>query len=315
MISRQQIFKIIFFLLALALADQVTGYVLRKLYFTQKSGQQASLDYSLNKCNADILIFGNSRAQHHYDPRILQDSLHLSCYNAGMDGGHSLLMQYAQIKVITARYTPKIIILEFLPDNIGSLDNVYEKLSILLPYYKEYPYLQSLILLRGPFEKVKLISSVYPFNSDLLNIVRYNTNTQSARKKDIEGYVPLKEVMSLEMTEAKPDPMKNSIVDTNMVSSLKNIIRICKEKNISLYIISSPFFQNENEKINPVSIPAKLAIEILRQNNIDYLDLSGDASFIHKRVWFTDKGHLNKIGASRFSSIIVHWIKKQESQN
>ena len=54
-------------------------------------------NHALKDCKADILIFGASQAQHNYNPRIIRDSLRMSCFNAGQDGGHSILLQFAQI--------------------------------------------------------------------------------------------------------------------------------------------------------------------------------------------------------------------------
>lgn len=113
-----RIIKIVSFFIIIVVADKASGLVLRKLYFNQSAGQDFSLNYALSKCNADVVIFGNSRAQHHYDSRIISAGLKMSCYNAGLDGGHSIILPDAEIKVLTERYTPKIIILEFSPQEL-----------------------------------------------------------------------------------------------------------------------------------------------------------------------------------------------------
>lgn len=63
-----------------------------------------------DEVDANILIFGSSRAAHHYVPSILSDSLDMSCYNCGMDG-NGIIYGYGKLKTITARYYPKIVIL------------------------------------------------------------------------------------------------------------------------------------------------------------------------------------------------------------
>jgi hypothetical protein len=296
----------------IAMIDLAAGNILRTLYFRQKTGQNQSLNYVFSQCKADMLVFGNSRAQHHYNSHLLSDSLKLSCYNAGQDGGHCILLSYAQIKVITERYSPKIIIVELSPDGITHYERDYERLSILLPYYKEYPEIRPLILLRSIVEKIKLISAIYPFNSDIINIIRYNTNTHAARKQDIEGFIPLEGVMSADILrsvnkiEAQPVP----VVDTNMVNALKNIIRLCKAKSISLFIINSPDFHTLNEKQVPPSSAAQLTLEIIRRNNVNYIDFSFDSAFAGHREWFKDRGHLNNDGAKIFSTLLARKIKE-----
>jgi hypothetical protein len=314
MIKKSQALRIICFLLVLAFTDQITGLVLRKLYFSQKAGQNANLNYSFQKCKADILIFGNSRAQHHYDSRILSDCLNLSCYNAGIDGGHSILLPYAQIKVITERYLPKIIILEFKPTGVVHYEGDYDRLSVLLPYYDEYPELRKLILLRSPAEKIKLFSAIYPFNSDIIDILRFNTNYRSITKYDFNGYIPLKsDALNIGKSKTQPQKQVQSIVDTNMIIALKNIISLCKEKNITLYILNSPSFHNLNEIQSPPSPIAKMTLDIIYQNKVNFLDFSFDTNFIGKVDLFKDMEHLNDKGATKYSLIIADILKKNNA--
>jgi hypothetical protein len=309
-LSIKRTFKILVFILLILITDQIGGLFLRKLYFTQKAGSNHALIYSFKECKADILIFGASQALHNYDPRILSDSLKMSCYNAGQDGGHSILLQYAQIKVITERYNPKIIILDFQPNLIVRYPGDYDRLAILLPFYKDYPEIRPLILLHSPYEKIKLVSAIYPFNSNILNIIRFNTNTSAAKKKDIEGYVPLKEVMAFD--NSKPGTIIDApvVIDSNKVNALTGIIQICKKKNIALYIVSSPIYHAANEKTHPITPAAQVSLSIIYQNNVNYIDLSFDSAYAGKMSWFKDKAHLNEVGANRFSSTIASFIKR-----
>jgi hypothetical protein len=307
-----RIIKIVIFILLITITDQVVGLILRKLYFNQKTGANHALTYTFRDCKADILIFGASQAQHNFDSRIISDSLKMSCYNAGQDGGHSIILQYAQIKVITKRYSPKIIILDFHPDRVVHFAGDYDRLSILLPYYKDFPEIRSLILLRSPYERVKLMSAIYPFNSNVINIIRFNTNTHAARKQDFEGYVPLKEVMNIHTLKQKHEVAAQSVsvVDSNMVNALKNIIHICKEKNIFLFIISSPIFHTVNEKQSLPSSVSKMSLDIIHSNKVNYVDFSFDSTFAGHFEWFKDRVHLNDDGAKVFTNKLADMLKK-----
>lgn len=304
-----RVIKIVVFILLVTITDQVIGLILRKLYFYQKIGHSHALTYAFRYCEADFLIFGASQAQHNYIPSIISNSLKMSCYNAGQDGGHSILMQYAQIKVITERYSPKLIILEFHPNNIVHYAGDYDRLSILLPYYKEYPDIRPVILLRSPYERVKLMSAIYPFNSNIIDFLSFILNPNSTWKQDFEGYVPTKGVMNTDMLKPEPEIEKQSVVDTNMLNALENIIRLCKEKNISLFIISSPIFHAVNEKQSPSSPAAKLSLEIIHRNHVNYLDFSFDSTFTGHLEWFKDKKHLNDDGAKVFTNKLMCTLK------
>jgi hypothetical protein len=305
-----RVIKTVVFIFIVLITDKGLGLNLRKLYFNQTAGQNSSLNYVFSKCNADILIFGNSRAQHHYDSRIISSALKMSCFNAGQDGGHSILLPYALIKVLTERYSPKIIILEFFTDEIVHYEGDYDRLSILLPYYKEYPEIRTLIKLRSPYEGLKLMSSIYPFNSNIINIIRFNTNTHSAHKQDFEGYIPLTGVMSNDMLKPATEIIIPSVVDTNMVNSLENIMRLCSRKNINLFIITSPVFHTINEKQSSPSSISELTLEIIHRNQANYLDFSFDSTFTGHIEWFRDKWHLNDEGAKIFSNMLIDSISK-----
>lgn len=308
--------KVVVFIFIVVITDKGLGLILRKLYFNQSLGQNSTLNHVFSNCNADVLIFGNSRAQHHYDTRIISNALKMSCYNAGQDGGHSIILPYAQIKVLTERYSPKIIILEFSPENVVHFTGIYDGLYILLPYYKEYPEISSLILLRGSYESIKLLSSIYPFNSNIINIIRFNTNYHAERKKDYDGYVPLKRVMSNDMvkpiieTETEKENRTQSFVEANLVKALENIIYLCKMKDISLFIITSPIFHTHYDKRNPQSAASKLSLEIISRNQVKYLDFSFDTAFCGHFEWFSDRGHLNEVGSKVFSNMLIDSISK-----
>ena len=109
-----RIIKFFIFVFFLFISDRFIGNILQTYFFKQNN---EILSYSFSKLNSQILIMGNSRAQHHYDPRIISDSLKMSCYNLGIDGGHSILLPNVLTEIILKRYTPKIIIVEFNPDS------------------------------------------------------------------------------------------------------------------------------------------------------------------------------------------------------
>jgi hypothetical protein len=312
-ITTSRIYKFLLFISLLLILDQVTGLILKTLYFHQRSGPNYSLNYTFEECNSDILIFGASRAQHNYDPRIIGDSLNMTCYNSGLDGGHSILFQYAQIEVVTKRYLPKIIILEFNPNEIVYYSDNYDKLSILLPYYLKYPELQPLVKLKSRFEKLKLLSATYPFNSNIINIIRFNTNTNAARKRDFEGFVPIiNKVMDENMIRPRSNPESEIVIDTNLVLALKNIIDICKENRISLYIVSSPLYNDKDAKRPVTSAAARLSLQIINENKVNYLDYSYDTNFTGYKQLFSDFNHLNDKGATKFSQLIAGLIKQKE---
>lgn len=302
------ILKILVFIFLVVGADQLTGVFLEKLYFSQKNGQGKELNYVFSECKADILIFGNSRAQHHYDSEIITRISKKSCYNAGQDGGHSILLPLAQLKIIINRYSPKIIILELDPSSFAYSQENYEKLSILLPYYNQYSIIRPIIELRSPYEKIKTLSGIYPYNSNIINIVRYNTNTSASRNKSFNGYIPINKNMT------KTDLLKNnmisntqSICDTNLLNALNEFILCCKYHNIELFIINSPVF-GCNVDVGSTMVVGQV-IKVIKKKNVKYLDFSKDSFFCNRPELFADRMHLNDKGARIFSRLIIYKLE------
>src|ERR1700741_1421898 len=122
--------KICFLFLVLILIDFSVGSILRYFYFRQQSGELYRITYSLEKTNEDILVFGSSRAIHHYHPEVFEKSMHMSCYNTGRDGEH-FFYQYAILKGVLKRYTPKIVIFDFIAAEFIKEHEGYDRLSAL----------------------------------------------------------------------------------------------------------------------------------------------------------------------------------------
>src|SRR5688572_26843702 len=101
------IFRIATFLIILYLFDFAIGNILRIFYFRQASGVTSRITYAMEKSKAPGLIFGSSRASHHFVSDSLSASLRIPFYNAGKDG-QSIFYHYAMLKVILNRYTPDI---------------------------------------------------------------------------------------------------------------------------------------------------------------------------------------------------------------
>ena len=302
----------IIFLIILIISDQFIGLILSRLFISQKTGHEQSLNYVFSECKADVLFFGNSRAQHHYDPRIISDSLHMTCYNSGMDGGHSVVMADAQIQVILKRHSPKIILLELSSSSfLGGVKNDYARLSILRPYYKTFPEIRPFVELIGPYEKYKLLSGIYPFNSRVIDIIRFNTNIDDNRKWIFDGYIPIKvRVMDKSMISTKEAIPDDAEIDTIKVKSFKNIVSLCERKRIKLILSISPKFNSDYSDNHKLTQPQKEFYKIADEHHLLILDFYKDKRFIHNMKLFADPSHMNEYGAAKYSSIVGGELKR-----
>lgn len=294
-------FKIGGFLLTAALFDFVLGSFLSKLYFKQTSGWEYRTKYSVEDTKADILVFGASRAQQQYNSVFFEERLHQTCYNLGRDG-EPIFYYYAVLRSVLKRYTPKMIILDIENGVFREEQSSYDRISVLLPFYKNHPEMHSIIELKGPFEKFKLKSAVYPYNSMLFKIAMGNTEINKKRNVDIKGYVPLTGVLD--------EPIRTVIlsnkyaIDSIKVNLYQSFINDCQQAKIKLYIVCSPYF------INSIGSDTSmvLAKEIAKINNIDFFDFSNDELFLNNSKLFDDTVHVNVDGSKIFSNKLIDSI-------
>ncbi len=290
-------FKSLLLIALIVVCDRGGGAILESLYFNQQYGERYRSTYVIDSTDADILIFGSSHANYSYDPEIFEEELPHTCYNAGRAGCFTLY-NYAVFKMVIGRYKPKLIIFEINPATLEYSLIEYDRLSLLLPYYKEHPELKSIIGLRGPLERVKFISSIYPYNSFIIQIIAGNRKHIKGGDKDYKGYVPHNEVM----THREIDTLIISTgnIDGNKINALKDIISTCKQEEIDLVFVYSPVWRIINDRVYNVQLA-----ELCHMNNVLYLDMSNHPAFINNPEYFCDINHLNNEGASLFSRLIV----------
>jgi len=291
--------------------DFLIGRALNHFFFTQKYGLDYRVTYSLNETKADLLIFGSSKAKHHYDPKVFEDSTHLSYYNTGREGTN-ILYQYAILKCILKRYQPKIIILDITRKTFSAA-NAGERISLLLPYYRSHPEIRDLLDSKSPFEKIKRISHIYPFNGMIYNILARNTTFLKKKGYDENdrGYVPVKKGNPDYLQSLLKDSLYTQIpyytIDSPSVATFEKFAKDCEDANVRLYVITSPYIGTKY-LADPSSQIAKSICEKHKATFIDDSFLPGISDNLD---YFRDGDHLDDEGAAAFSKQIAGVIKRR----
>ncbi|WP_221392633.1 hypothetical protein [Dyadobacter sp. NIV53] len=287
------------------LLDIVVGAGVKRLYFKPTEGKFHDQTYAFDSTKADVLIVGSSKAAHNYVSQDIEDSLHVSTYNAGHEGAH-FLHQYALLKSVLKRYHPKVIIWDYY-NGIKHDPVTYYELSVILPYYETHPEIRPIIDMRSQFEKFKMISKIYPYNSTLV----YNANKllglykNPEKDKSVKGYIPLrskwKDEIKMESKNLEPP------LDTTCIAAYKSIIRYCKSNDIQLIMVNSPVYKTFKRTPNY----DKLAMEIADQEDIAFLEFTKDSTFIKNPQYFNEPAHLNVEGAKIFTNKLIAEIRKE----
>ena len=302
------LFRLFVFLFTLFAADFLIGTVLRKMFFRQQSGPDSETIYAVEKSKEEMLVFGSSRARHHYYPPVFEEKLGLTVYNVGRNGVR-VLYYNGVLQSVLSRYTPKIIVLDIFQYEFEEQTVSYDQLACLLPYYKDHPEIRPTVELRGRFEKFKLISNIYPYNSSLISIALGNSEYNKKREETIKGYSPLSRAITNDpIVEDNNDGYK---IDSVKVKAYEDFILACKNKGITLFISCSPYynsFKNEDPSM-------KIAMQIASKHNVPFWDFSNAPGFAGQSGQFYDLLHLNHEAATRYSLAVAQKIKGFLSEN
>lgn len=293
------------FVVILVLIDFSIGNLLKYLYYKQDSGWLYRTTYALESTNADLLIFGASRANHHYYTALFGKRMNISCYNTGRDG-NAIFYHYAILQGILKRYSPKMAILDFSHGEFMKRQDSYERISSLLPYYKKHPEIRSIVQLKSPYEKYKLMSSIYPYNSLLFQIAVGNAGFNRSRqnRNDDNGYVPLyKTWKGSAIVDVSPEKYE---LDTVKIRYYKSFIEDCIRSHVKLYIVLSPCFIKYRKGDASVLMGQQIAGEY----HIPFYDFTNDPFFLGSPAIYADESHLNDSGAKIYTGKVIDRMLK-----
>lgn len=260
-------------------------------------GEIVKTNYIVNRMNdKEIVIIGSSRANYHYNPQIIRDSLCINnkeyeVYNAGISG-HFLDVNCCYIQCILSRYIPDLIIFDTIDSFFYNTRDI-GGLNCLYPYYHSnecvYSYLNDVIT--DNKIKIQLFFNQYIYNEKIIRLI--NAISESGEYND--GYLPL--YGKMDITKYESDD-KISETDEDLVEIFKSTLQLCKKKNVNIIVASSPRFKGSNNVITD---------SICREYNIPYIDLSH--IFDNDPEYFKDDSHLNNNGATIYTKIFSEKLK------
>lgn len=289
---RKALKSLVGFAIILVVLDQGFGFLLEKVYFSQKSGEAFRITQSLETVEPEILIVGSSCAALTFDPKMINAAFGKSTYNAGKT--NSLLPYHlAVIKSAFRRYTPKWVVLNIDVEPFLLEDE--PRVFHLIPYYRSNLDVRSVIDAYDPFACVKQMSKLYSLNSQFPSAFMYLRASKSI--EDSTGFIPLDDTLNASMIVYSG----KSKVDLQKIAMLHEVIRLCKSKNTKLIFTSTPCFAKF-----PFGNPQHdLARQIAISKKIPFFDYLTDTMFVAHPELFADPPHLNSKGAAIFTQKLI----------
>lgn len=295
---RKYIIRFFAFLALFFVIDRAAGFVLNYIAENPRGGMTLRRNYINDHCHEDVLVFGSSRAHYHYNPKVVTDSLGLSCYNCG-ENANGIILFYAWWKMITQRYYPKLLIYD-----VHSLYDVLEG--------DNYSFLQILKRFSGKDCVKPIINDVDPNEHWKLHCMMYRYNSTftelaadfiSPVKDDTsDGFIPLQGHVNTKHVKGKPAHSDHEL----KFDSLKHcyLEKLIKERGTTqLVFVVSPMFEGMNPAVfEPVE-------KLCRQYGIIFLNYVNDSKYKGNIDYFKDLTHLNAEGADVYTRQLMKDLK------
>ncbi|MDM8543758.1 hypothetical protein QUF90_22005 [Desulfococcaceae bacterium HSG9] len=297
------IIKFLIFVSILILLDNILYTFINKIY-EKSSYNQVCI---IKKIKPDILFLGTSRSQHAIIPNIIEKYTGLNGYNLAWDNA-GLIWSKGILSVLTKWYSPKIIVVEIMPEFNGK-----EPVSRLGPYFF--------------IEEVKELLDYYPISKrykySIFKTSRYESKLASLLKRlfikyehQFYGYIPKYNKMGINM-QLSSSKAKNSVdnkigtaeLKKDTVSLIKNIVNTAKSSSSDIIFVQIPTFKNIH--LRSEQIYKKISI----LNEIVFLGSFGfdERTLALSREDFFDATHMNHSGAKKFSKYLANQILLHEN--
>lgn len=267
---------------------------------------QSSFKIDQNKTK---LVVGHSHSQCAVNDSILENTINLSA------SGESYFYNYQKLKkVISDNNHINTVFIEFANNHVDSLMDDwtwgFEKMSYYLPYYS--PYLNS-----GDFNLLfdhnstdlfasysiatrKHLYRIASLDFDLIDDIGSFTGSKQSKVDEL-----------ISKNKFNSSISKSHTLSQTNLSYLRKMIDLCREKNVSVFLIRSPQHSLYADLSNEATYQNVLKTQF---NDVDLLDFD---AMKFPNSYYLDLHHLNYKGAKQFSTLFNNLVKTNllESEN
>ena len=263
----------------------------------------SSFNYIYNDTiNADIVVFGNSRAQCHYYGDLMDTLLGLNSYNFGLSG-YSFDYQYNLqiLPYIEKNKKPKLLILEVGPQAFFRAWNEHFRKEFLPFINTSYFQFYVDICKEISWHEKLLPIKYYGFGLERLRALTRSTEGNSKYDDYKDCFTP-HDIGKYNINF--PDTLYDLERDKIIIGYFRDFVTKCEKENIPLLLVCSPMHKKDfydkckmNDFWNLIDSLAP---------NIPKLDYS--LMFDSDTTYFAESTHMNLLGAKLFTTQFSHDI-------
>ncbi len=262
----------------------------------------------------DVLILGNSRAQGHIHPAILDSVCDCNSYNLGIEAYHMNMHLLKYNYYLQNNPKPKLIIYQvdlatihqppikrgsnseqFLPlfydkywrkhfVNLG-----YNKLDLYCPLYRYFGYHTAI-------------------RYGIIEGLRIKHIEVNPAYKGFKGWDRMMEERGIADEQLKIDMSNRFTTNDDDLAVFEDFIRTCKLECIDIVLVYSPIYEPVEKQLTDREIFDEYMQNISKKYGITYLDYTKDIELNANKIYYSSPGHLNLLGAELFTTKLAHDI-------
>ncbi len=300
---------LLFFLFFLVITYVIDFYVSSNLKKSHEYLGEIEVwnDIYSGNIQADMLIYGSSRAWVDISPKILKDSLNLDAYNLGMDG-HNFWLQYLRhLEFKKYNKKPKYIVAAVDFMSLQKRENLY-LYEQFLPFMLWNP---NMFTFTKSYTGFSFFDYYFPLirysgKKSVLKNVFLKSKKLDDEKYRTRGYKGIEKKWNSDLTGIKPYEVK---LDTASISLFDKFLKDCKKDSIQVVLVYTPEYIAGQKVVKNRQDVISLYKKLAKSYNLPFLDYSSDSICLNK-AYFYNALHLNKKGSEVFTKKLAKDLDK-----
>ena len=261
--------------------------------------------------NAEIVIYGSSRAAVHFDPHIIAEGTGLSTYNLGIDG-HNFWLQYLRHSLFLKHNPkPKVILQSIDVSTLERRNNLYNP-EQFLPYVLHDGQVADFTSVYEGFSFLDYhvpLLRYYGRRGAVLAAMRSLWDPSADEPDRVLGYKGQELSWNEDWNRVKQDlGFREALLDLPTVALFETYLRECRDLGIKVIFVNTPEFVEAHDLITNRAEVLDVFRKMSEKFGIPLLDYS-NSPISFQTKYFYNSQHMNREGAELFTEDLARALR------
>lgn len=296
--------KIVFYTLIVGILSWLLEYTVLNGIRKSKSGLYDKFNKIFHQKNDyDLLIIGSSRAECHFDPRIIDSITGYNSYNIGVSGSNNSFTYGIYKTYLAQSVAPKVVVMNI------DFHFAHESSDTIYEFPRFFPYLDNELLYTElkkrdsrflAFKYLPLYKLAFMGDKYLNISARGYFDKPGIYDNDCyKGFQAINPIQFRNISRENESEYKGSILKEN-IDYLDSIISISKKNNTKIYFVVSPTYIKGSKRMKNLEEQLAHFEKLAKEKGVAFMDYTNDSLCYNDKI-FADFYHMKKTGAEMFS--------------